>query len=56
MGRFTAGVLMKARSGAGAPGTSDIPSGEWCLWRDTSGGTTKVYYNNAGAIQSVGLA
>lgn len=55
IGPFSSGVQMKARSGAGAPSTSDIPTGEWCLWRDTSGGTTKVYYNNAGAIQSVTL-
>lgn len=52
----TNGVVLKARSGAGAPTTSDIGVSEWCLWRDTSGATTKLYYNNAGALQSVALA
>lgn len=52
----TAGVIAKARSGGAAPTTSDLASGEWCVWRDTGGGTTKLYYNNAGAIQSVALA
>lgn len=54
-GTNTAGVIMQARSGAGAPTTSDLAAGQWMLWRDTSGATTKVYYNNAGAIQSVAL-
>lgn len=40
---------------AGAPSTSDIPAGTWALVRDTSGATTKLYYNNAGTLQSVAL-
>jgi len=54
-GLFSSGCLFKARSGGAAPTTSDLAAGEWCLWRDTGGGTTKLYYNNAGAIQSVTL-
>jgi hypothetical protein len=50
------GLLAKARSGAGVPSTSDIPSGDWAVWRDTSGATTKLYYNNAGSLMSVALA
>lgn len=51
----SAGVLLMARSGAGAPGTADVPSSTWALWRDTAGATTKLYYNNAGTLQSVTL-
>lgn len=56
VGRASGGVILTARSGGAAPGTSDLAAGEWCLWRDTVGGTTKLYYNNAGAIESVALA
>ena len=56
VGRDSAGVVLTSRSGGAAPTTSDIAAGEWCLWRDTGGATTKLYYNNAGAIQSVALA
>lgn len=44
------GMLGVARSGGAPPTTSDLPAGHWTVWRDTGGGTTKVYYNNAGAI------
>ncbi len=44
------GVVARARSGGAAPTTSDLAAGEWCVWRDTGGATTKIYYNNAGAI------
>lgn len=50
VGDTTAGVLGQARSGGAAPTTSDLPAGFWTVWRDTVGGTTKVYYNNGGAI------
>jgi hypothetical protein len=40
---------------AGAPVATDIPVGTFALIRDTSGGTTKLYYNNAGTLQSVTL-
>lgn len=56
VGSGSAGTIIKGRSGAGAPGVTDITAGEWTLWRDTTGATTKLYYNNAGAIQSVALA
>lgn len=52
----TAGVILRARSGGAAPTTSDLSASEFTVWRDTGGGTTKLYYNNAGAIQSVALA
>lgn len=45
-----AGLVVVARAGAGAPTTTDLAAGRWTVWRDTTGATTKVYYNNAGAI------
>ncbi len=56
IGGNSVGVVGKGRSGGAAPGTSDLLSGEWAIWRDTVGATTKLYYNNAGTIQSVALA
>lgn len=44
------GVVWKTRSGAGAPTNVDLGPGECAVWRDTAGLTTKVYYNNGGAI------
>lgn len=54
-GLFGAGVTGVARSKAGVPTTSDVTAGMWAVWRDTSGATTKLYYNNAGTLQSVAL-
>lgn len=50
IGEASAGVYATARSGGAAPTTSDLPAGCWTVWRDTGGATTKIYYNNAGAI------
>jgi hypothetical protein len=50
------GVIFKARTKAGAPTASDLNVGDCMVWRDTSGATTKLYYNNAGSLQSVALA
>jgi len=52
----TGGTIISARIVAGAPSVNDIPAGRWALWRDTSGATTKLYYNNGGTLQSVALA
>lgn len=41
---------------AGAFVAGDFPAGSWYLGRDTSGATTKLYYNNAGALMAVALA
>lgn len=51
----SAGAVIRARSGAGVPAVGDIPNGDWALWRDTAGATTKLYYNNGGSLQSVAL-
>lgn len=48
-------ATINAKTKAGAPTTSDVPAGTWVLIRDTSGATTKLYYNNAGTLQSVAL-
>jgi len=57
-GNGTAGdasACIKAKTKAGAPTTSDVPAGTWALIRDTSGATTKLYYNNAGTLMTVAL-
>ncbi len=46
---------IKAKTKAGAPAAGDVPDGTWVLIRDTSGSTTKLYYNNGGSLQSVAL-
>lgn len=40
---------------AGTPTTSDIPDGCWMVWKDTTGGTIKLYANDGGTIKSVTL-
>jgi hypothetical protein len=44
-----------ALSKAGAITTSDVAPGTFAFARDTSGLTTKVYYNNAGTLKSLAL-
>lgn len=41
---------------AGAFVASDVPSGSWAVGHDTSGGTVKVLYNNAGTLLTAPLA
>lgn len=45
--------VMKTK--AGAPTTSDIASGNWAIYKDTTLGTVKVYANDGGTIKSVPL-
>jgi len=52
-GDSSATIVVKNK--AGAFGTVDIPVSTWIVGRDTSGATTKLYYNNAGTLQSVAL-
>lgn len=49
------GACILAKTKAGAPTTSDVPSGAWALIRDTTNNTTKLYYNNAGTLQAAVL-
>ena len=39
----------------GIPTTSDISAGKWAIYKDTSGGSLKLYANDAGTIKSVAL-
>lgn len=40
---------------AGVPTTMDIAAGKWAIYKDTSGGTVKLYANDGGTIKSVTL-
>ena len=55
-GGSSIGTVIRARSGGAAPNATDLPASHFTVWRDTGGGTTKLYYNNAGTVQSVALA
>ena len=46
-----AGVISKA----GLPTTSDIAAGQWAVYKDTSGGTVRLWTNDAGTMKSVTL-
>jgi len=51
--RITATYQINSK--AGVPTTSDITSGNWAIYKDTSGGTLKLYANDGGTIKSVAL-
>ena len=40
---------------AGVPTAADIPPGFFAIYKDTSGGTLKIYANDGGVIKSVTL-
>lgn len=40
---------------SGAPSASDIPAGSFAVIKDSSGGTTKLVYNDGGTLKSVTL-
>ena len=40
---------------AGIPTTTDITAGKWAIYKDTSGGTLKLYANDGGTLKSVAL-
>lgn len=40
---------------AGPPTTDEIPPGEWAIYKDSTGGTLKLYANDGGTIKSVTL-
>lgn len=52
----SAGTIIRDRASSGVPTVSDLPASFWMLWRDNAGLTTRLYYNNAGVLQSVALA
>lgn len=51
--RLTA--FYQINSKAGVPTATDIPAGNWAIYKDTSGGTLKLYANDGGTIKSVAL-
>lgn len=55
-GGFYDGILYSpAVQKSGLPTTSDIPSGYWAVFKDTSGGGVYVAYNDSGTIKKVAL-
>jgi hypothetical protein len=44
------------RSGTGDPTTTDIPSGTWVLWKNTTSGLTRIWVNDSGVLKSVTLS
>jgi hypothetical protein len=42
-------------SKAGLPTTSDIAAGQWAVYKDTSGGTVRLWTNDGGTMKSVTL-
>jgi hypothetical protein len=40
---------------SGIPTVSDLPNGTWMVYKDTAGGTLKIYANDNGTIKSVTL-
>jgi len=48
-------VVQAFKTKAGIPTTSDIAAGNWAIYKDTSGGTLKLYANDGGTIKSVAL-
>ena len=48
--------IVNVKSAAGAPTTVNIPAGVAEVWKNTSDGTVKLYYNDGGTLKSVALA
>jgi len=48
-------AIYQTNSKVGIPTTTDIPVGNWAIYKDTSGGTIKLYANDGGTIKSVAL-
>lgn len=40
---------------AGLPNTSDIAAGQWAVYKDTSGGSIRLWANDGGVMKSVTL-
>jgi hypothetical protein len=47
--------ITQFRTKAGIPTATDIPPGFFAIYKDTSGGTLKIYANDGGTIKSVTL-
>jgi len=51
--RITATYQINSK--AGLPNTTDITAGNWAIYKDTSGGSIRLYANDGGTIKSVTL-
>jgi len=47
--------VTKFQDKAGPPTTDEIAPGEWAMYKDSTGGTLKIYANDGGTIKSVTL-
>lgn len=52
-GRVTA--TMTIQSKASDPTTSDIPAGNWAIYKNTGSGAVKLWANDSGTMKSVAL-
>lgn len=48
-------AITQFKTKAGVPNGTDIPPGFFAIYKDTSGGTLKIYANDGGTIKSVTL-
>jgi hypothetical protein len=46
---------MQTQTKAGTPTTSDIPAGFWMVYKDTSGGSIRIWANDGGTMKSITL-
>lgn len=53
---FTGNVNLIGKSKSGAPTATEIPAGQFMLYKDSTGGSVKLYYNDAGTLKSVTLS
>jgi hypothetical protein len=55
MGKGTSGVLSGGFQGAAAPTTAQIPNLRSAVWKNTTDGSVKLYYDDGGTLKSVTL-
>jgi hypothetical protein len=48
-------TMVGALQKSGLPTVLDIPAGVSKVWKDTAGGSVKLYYNDGGTLKSVTL-
>ena len=52
---YTAVATPPFKTKVGIPTTTDILNGNWAVYKDSSGGSIKLYANDGGTIKSVTL-
>jgi len=48
-------TILVIKTKAGAPTTTDVPVGSWAIYKDSTGGSIKLYANDGGTLKSVAL-